>query len=179
MIRLQKKPASNLTCAYNQIMANMREAFNDYSEEMNLQKALDIARHDIVHRGILTVEEAHEIGEYIKRDVNDAAEYMMEASDEFYDWLSLDIETIERNVMKLFLDVAENTRVELEQFGHSPSSTLTAEDFIPVYSIYQMEEPGIYLCENCGQKKTDRETPDNDHSDEHCSRCGHNYFRRL
>jgi len=62
------------------------------------------------------VEEAHEIGEYIKHDINDAAEYMMEYSSEFYDWQMLDIDTIERKVIKLFLTVADYTRLELELF---------------------------------------------------------------
>ena len=118
MIPLQIKPARHLTSAYDQMMKTMREAFEqDEANDMSLQKALDLAKHQSVHRGELSAEEAYEIGECIKRDINDAAEFMMETSAEFYDWLMLDIEIIERKVVKLFLTVADYTRVELELFS--------------------------------------------------------------
>ncbi len=118
MIQLQIKPAKHLTSAYNQMMMSMRETFEqDEANIMSLQNALDLAKYQAVRRGELSSEEAFEIGECIKRDINDAAEYMMETSTEFYDWLTLDIEIIERKVIKLFLTVADYTRVELELFG--------------------------------------------------------------
>jgi len=118
MIPLQIKPAKHLTSAYNQMMKTMHQSFEqDESNEVSLQSALDLAKHQAVHHGELSAEEAYEIGEYIKRDINDAAEYMMETSTEFYDWMMLDIEVIERKVVKLFLTVADYTRVELELFG--------------------------------------------------------------
>jgi hypothetical protein len=117
MIPLQIKPAQHLTSAYNQMMASMRKAFEqDQANKMSLQNALDLAKQQAVYRGELSSEEAFEIGECIKRDINDAAEYMMETSTEFYDWLMLDIEIIERKVIKLFLTVADYTRIELELF---------------------------------------------------------------
>jgi zinc ribbon family protein len=120
MIQLQIKPANHLISAYNQMMKKMRDAFeNTEPSDMSLQKALELAKHQAVHLGEVSAEEAHEIGEYIKRDINDAAEYMMETSSEFYDWLMLDIEIIERKVIDLFLSVADQTRIELEQFSQA------------------------------------------------------------
>ncbi len=117
MIQLQIKPAKHLTSAYNQMMKSMRETFEqDEANNLSLQNVLDLAKYQAVHRGDLSSEEAFEIGECIKRDINDAAEYMMETSTEFYDWLMLDIDTIERKVIKLFLTVADYTRLELELF---------------------------------------------------------------
>lgn len=100
------------------MMKSMRETFEqDEAKDMSLQNVLDLAKYQAVHRGDLSSEEAFEIGECIKRDINDAAEYMMETSTEFYDWLMLDIEIIERKVIKLFLTVADYTRLELELFS--------------------------------------------------------------
>jgi len=118
MIQLQIKPAKHLTSAYNQIMKSMRETFEqDETNDISLQNALDLAKHQAVNLDELSIEEAHEIGEYIKHDINDAAEYMMETSTEFYDWQMLEIEVIERKVIKLFLTVADYTRLELELFS--------------------------------------------------------------
>ncbi|HEB81638.1 MAG TPA: hypothetical protein ENJ11_02120 [Gammaproteobacteria bacterium] len=120
MIPLQKKPANHLTEAYNHIMAAMAIAFEEAEPgELTLQVALKSALKAAIDRGELSYEEASEIIETIKRDINDAAEFMMESSSEFHDWLSLDIEVIEYRVMRLFLNVAKNTRVALQALGQA------------------------------------------------------------
>jgi len=171
MIQLQKKSANHLITAYNQMMEEMRNAFEQAdTSDMSLQKALDLARHEAVHLGEVSAEEAHEIGEYIKRDINDAAEYMMESSAEFYDWLLLDIEIIERKVIDLFLSVADHTRVELEQFKQSES----VPEQVPVYRSGEITGPGTLICESCGKVKpflSSDEITD-------CERCNHNRFIR-
>ena len=176
MIQLQKKSASHLISAYNQMMNEMQGAFEQAAaNDMTLQKALELAKHQAVQLGEVTAEEAYEIGEYIKRDINDAAEYMMESSAEFYDWLLLDIEIIERKVMELFLSVADHTRIELEQFKKtSPLSNQVLAEQIPVYKSGEITGPGTLICENCGKVKPFLS------SDEisNCERCGHNRFIR-
>ena len=117
MIHLDKKPANHIINAYNQMIMEMRIAFeHNEAHATTLQYALESAKREVVQLGYITVEEADEIGKNIKQDVNDAADYMMESSDEFHGWLLLDIDSIEHRVMELFLSVAEQTRVELEQF---------------------------------------------------------------
>ncbi len=176
MIQLQKKSASHLISAYNQMMKEMQCAFEQATpNDMSLQKTLDLAKHQAVHIGVVTAEEAHEIGEYIKRDINDAAEYMMDSSAEFYDWLLLDIEMIERKVMELFLSVADHTRIELEQFKKTgPLSNHILAEQIPVYKSGEITGPGTLICENCGKVKPflsiDEIT--------NCERCEHTRFIR-
>jgi len=181
MIQFQKKSATHLITAYNQMMEEMRNAFEQADpSDMSLQKALDLAKHQVVHLGEVSAEEAHEISEYIKRDINDAAEYMMDSSAEFYDWLMLDIEIIERKVMDLFLSVADHTRVELEQFKHEkrlpeqPKPDQTGVEQIPVYKSGEITGPGTLICESCGKIKpflSSDEITD-------CEKCGHNRFIR-
>ena len=114
MIQLQKKSANHLISAYDQMMREMRNAFdNSGNSSISLQRALEISKLQVLRFGEASAEEVYEIGEYIKCDINDAAEYMMENSDEFYDWFALDIEVIERKVIDMFLQVADNTRTEL------------------------------------------------------------------
>jgi len=171
MIQLQKKSAHHLISAYNQMMKEMRDAFEQAdASDMSLQKSLDLARHQAVHLGEVTAEEAFEIGEYIKRDINDAAEYMMDSSAEFYDWLMLDIEIIERKVIDLFLSVADHTRIELEQF----KQPVSLPEQIPVYKSGEITGPGSLICEGCGKAKpflSSDEITD-------CQQCGHNRFIR-
>lgn len=172
MIQLEKKPANHLISAYNQMMQVMRDAFEKAdTSDMTLQQALDLAKYQAVHIGKITSEEAYEIGEYIKRDINDAAEYMMDSSAEFYDWLMLDIEIIERKVMDLFLSVADHTRIELEHF-QSPGGELVQQP--PVYISGEITGPGTLICESCGKPKPFLS------SDEisNCSQCSHGRFIR-
>ena len=174
MIQFQKKSTSHLITAYNQMMEEMRNAFEQADPSyISLQKALDLAKHQAVHLGEVTAEEAHEISEYIKRDINDAAEYMMDSSAEFYDWLMLDIEVIERKVIELFLSVADHTRVELEQFKQAKPEQTGLEQ-IPIYKSGEITGPGTLICESCGKTKAFLS------SDEitDCEQCGHNRFIR-
>ncbi len=171
MIEQQKKPANHLISAYNQMMAEMRNAFEQAEPaDMSLQKALNKAKHQAVHIGQVSVEEANEIGEYIKRDINDAAEYMMESSAEFYDWLLLDIELIERKVMELFLSVADHTRIELEQFKKDAAPS----EQVPIYKTGEITGPGTLICESCGKAKPFLSS--DEISD--CTVCGNNRFIR-
>jgi hypothetical protein len=176
MIQLQKKSASHLISAYNQMMADMRQAFEQAdTSNMTLQKALDQAKHQAVDTGEVTAEEAHEIGEYIKRDINDAAEFMMESNAEFYDWLMLDIEMVERKVMELFLSVADHTRIELEQFKQvNRRSEINPVEGAAVYRSGEITAPGNLICNNCGMSSplfSSSEIQD-------CKECGHHRFRR-
>jgi len=158
---------NRLVNAYNQMMASIRETFEN-TEDSSLQNALNEAREKAAHLGEVSLEEAHEISEFIKRDINDAAEYMMETSAEFSDWLMLDIEVLERKVMDMFLSVADRTRVELEQFKHRSRE-------LSLYYSGEITGPGTLVCTECGRRQqfltTDQIAA--------CPKCGSNTFKRA
>lgn len=169
MTSLKHQSANRLVETYNQMMASIRETFeNTDTSDTSLQNALEEAKNQAVHLGQVSLEEAQEISDYIKRDINDAAEYMMEASAEFSDWLLLDIEIIERKVVDLFLSVADRTRVELEQFNH-----LSEE--LSVYHSGEITGPGTLVCNECGTSVSFGTTSEISQ----CEHCGHNTFRRT
>ncbi len=174
MIQLQKKSANHLISAYNQMIKVMQEAFaQSNTGDMSLQKALKLAKHQVVLPGKISSEEAFAIGEYIKLDVNEAAEQMMESSAEFYDWLMLDIEEVERKVMVLFLSVAEHTRQELEQFKRAkPSAEFDLHEQLTSYKSGEIAQPGILVCENCGNTEVFFSSG----TISRCECCEHDYF---
>lgn len=164
------KATRSLVDAYNQMMARVKDSIE--SAELNavptLQKSIDMAKKQAIHLGEITLEEAEEIGNFIKRDINDAAEYLMETSQEFSDWLMLDIEIIEQKVLELFLSVADMTRLELEQLAH-PRCALN------LYYTGEITGPGTLYCTHCGQQvqfQTTSEIP-------RCSGCHHEQFKRA
>ena len=137
---------NSLIDAYNQMMARIKDSIESAEAQAvpTLQKAIDHAKHQAIHLGEITLEDAEEIGNYIKRDINDAAEYLMETSHEFSEWLMLDIDIIEQKVLELFLSVADKTRVELEQLAH-PSCKISQ------YHTGEITGPGSLICEACGE----------------------------
>jgi len=163
---------SSLIAAYNQMISRVRDSID--SAEANaiptLQNAIEHARKQAIHLGEITATEAEEVGSYIKRDINDAAEYLMETSHEFSEWLLLDIELIEQKVLELFLSVADKTRVELEQFSH-PNDNTTGKQ----YKSGEITGPGSLVCRHCEQMvqfNTTDKIP-------HCPQCGGSEFKRA
>jgi hypothetical protein len=163
------KSRSHLIEAYNQMMQSIRSAFdNADAAEMTLQKALDMARQQVIHLGEVSVEEAQEISEFVKRDINEAAEYMLETSSDFGDWLMLDIEVLERKIVDMFLSVADRTRVELE----------TLKQYNREISLYYSGEitgPGMLKCTQCGKCVAFLTTG----HIEACEQCGNGSFQRA
>ncbi|MCW8855688.1 MAG: zinc ribbon-containing protein [Gammaproteobacteria bacterium] len=137
---------NSLIDAYNQMMARIKDSIESAEAHAvpTLQKAIDHAKQQAIHLGEITLEDAEEIGNYIKRDINDAAEYLMETSHEFSEWLMLDIDIIEQKVLELFLSVADKTRIELEQLAH-PSCKISQ------YHTGEITGPGSLICEACGE----------------------------
>jgi len=156
--------------AYNQMMTRIKNVIENAEEKAipSLQKAIDMAKKQAIQLGESTMEEAEEVGNYIKRDINDAAEYLMETSHEFSEWLLLDIEIIEQKVLELFLSVADKTRLELEQLSH-PSCEISA------YNTGDVTGPGTLVCTACGQMVQFNTT---DHIPA-CPKCHNTSFKRA
>ena len=120
MPTVNKQHETSLIDAYNQMVSRVKNSIDNAEAHAipTLQKAIEQARDQAIYLGEISIEDAEEIGNFIKHDINEAAEYLMETSHEFSEWLLLDIDIIEQKVLELFLSVADKTRVELEQFYH-------------------------------------------------------------
>ena len=166
-----KKNKPYLVKAYNRMMTRVRDIIEDTEAHTmpTLQKAIQQAKDQAIHLGEISLEEADEIGNYIKRDINDAAEYLMETSHEFSEWLMLDINIIEQKVLELFLSVADNTRIELEQLSHAACNLPSK------YKSGEVTGPGSLACTNCDQLvqfSTTDTIPE-------CGKCGGQIFKRA
>ena len=106
----------HLVSVYNYMMHAISDAFESAeTNNFSLQQALAQSIDELVGRNEATSNEAQDVCDYIKRDINEYAEYMMESNEDFCDWLMLDIEVVEHKVVDLFLCAAEKTRLEIEQ----------------------------------------------------------------
>lgn len=140
-----KKNSNHLASVYNYMMLAIRNAFEtEDNSDFSLQKTLNQAKGELVRLDEVSRDEAQEVCDYIKRDINESAEYMMESSEDFCDWLMLDIEVVEHKVVDLFISAADKTRFEIEQLNGSRQSA----------SYYRMGEItgfGTLQCTSCNE----------------------------
>jgi len=109
----------NLAPVYKQMMRRIQccLASATNTRPPTLQVALNHAQDQAVLMAEASPEQAQQVATYIKQDINDAAEYLMENSQDFSDWLMLDIEVVEQKVLRLFFSVANKTQQELNKFN--------------------------------------------------------------
>ncbi len=110
---------NHLLVAYNQMIIDMESILSQTQHGyLSLQQALETATEKALQSGAINRDEAAEIARYIKNDVNDVADAMMESGAECYDWLLLDIEMIEHKVLDRYLLAASLTRGIMAQLRH-------------------------------------------------------------
>lgn len=172
MTEHNRKPAGDdrLVTAYNRMMERVRSMIDRAGERAlpTLQHRIDAAKDKAVELGELTREEAEKVGDYLKRDIEDAAGYLAEPSQEFADWLRFDIELIEERLLEMFLAVADRTKVELLQLQRQAERA-------DAWHTGELAGIGTLECLDCGKQihfhTTGRIPP--------CPSCHGTAFRRL
>jgi len=107
---------NHLLIAYNQMIIDMEGILRQSPHGLlSLQTTLDTALARALQSGNINKAEAAEITWYIKNDINDVADFIMESGAEYYDWLLLDIEIIEHRVLTQYLSAASLTRSIMER----------------------------------------------------------------
>ncbi len=104
---------------YNQMLDLIRDRLENAEAHAipSILKLMQQAKDEAIHIGEIGIEDAEQISRYLKCDIYEATEYLMEYSRDFSSWFLLDIEIIEQKILELFLSVADKTRIELEQFS--------------------------------------------------------------
>ncbi len=159
-----------LVLGYNRMMERVRDLMEKVEHETppRLRQAIEFAKEKAVELEELTLEEAERIGEYLRRDMEDAAEYL--ASEEVEDlkaWFRFDLERIEAQLLEMFLSVADRARLDM----------LDLEERLEEAKEYRTGEitgPGTLVCIQCGERlhfhKTSRIPP--------CPKCHEARFSR-
>ncbi len=132
---------------YNRMMERVKAALEKVEHEAppRLRQAIEFAKEKAVELEELTLEEAERIGEYLRRDMEDAAEYL--ASEEVEDlkaWFRFDVARIEEQLLEMFLSVADRAKLDM----------LDLEEQLEEASEYHTGEitgPGTLACINCGE----------------------------
>ena len=92
----------------------------------------------------LTKEQSEKIAEYLKRDLTEAANYMVDSGDDFKKWLAIDTELIEDFLLDHMMQAADQTTIELNKLKNAAQ---TAE-----YHTGEVTGPGVLICDHCGEQ---------------------------
>lgn len=166
----QQNLDQKLIAAYDNMMARVDKLLDTAEQKALpiLQKNIEKAKVQSVELKEITKEEAEKLGYYIRRDLDDAAEYLEQTGDELSTWLSFDLELVEQRLWDVFSKVADKTRIELAQLK---AQAKRAQE----YHTGEITSIGTLACQSCDSlvhfKKTSRIPP--------CPKCHHTVFVRT
>jgi len=157
------------TTAYERMLTRIREFAGEASEELGpkVHYAIESAKEKAYELGELSREETEKIGNYVKRDITDAAHYMSDQSTEFSDWLKFDVSLVEDRLLELLDHVVNNTRAELLNLADRAKSE-------NIWLSGEIAGPGTLQCISCEhiiQFHQTTEIP-------RCEKCGSTQYHR-
>lgn len=153
--------------AYHRMLERVRGAQGQSTERSGLREYIGHAVDKAVELEELTREEAEKIGEYLRRDVHDAAEFLSGGGD-LGQWMRFDLKLIEERFLGMFAVMVDHTREELDNLA------ARAEAMSEWYSG-EVTGPGTLVCAECGKvlefHQAGRIPP--------CPQCSQTVFIRL
>jgi hypothetical protein len=130
--------------AYDTMLGRMKAALEQSETLHDLTHYIDHAREKAVELEELSREEAERIGDYLRRDIEDAAHYLNETGKELADWFQFDLTQIEDNFFSLFSNMVDNTRESLQQFAQQAQEAT-------VWYTGETMGAGTLRCQQCGE----------------------------
>jgi hypothetical protein len=140
-----------LTRAYHRMMERVKlrlEQLEQAEREAlpQLRASIEHAAEKAVELGELTREEARLIGGYLKRDLEDAGQYLTTTGRDLRAWLRFDVELLEDRMLDFFQRGVDQSRLEFLAFE------VVATDAEPVeYHDGEITGPGTLQCGTCGE----------------------------
>ena len=146
----------------------LASGYQKLMEFLHEKPQIDHALERLSEWGELTREEVEKIGDYLKRDVEDAANFMDTNSKELKDWLSYDFYMIEGTLGETFSKMVDETRKTLNDFEQEASR-------IGEWHTGEVVGLGTFECKKCGEvihfHKPGHMPP--------CPKCHASKYRRL
>jgi len=158
-----------LIAAYDKMMGRIEQLLDSAEQQALpvLQKNIEKAKQQAIELKEISQEEAEKLGNYLRRDLHDAAEHLEQSGQEISTWLNFDLELIEQRILDIFTKVADKTRLELAQLAEQAKRATE-------YHTGEITSIGTLSCQSCGTvmnfKKTSRIPP--------CPKCHKTTFTR-
>jgi predicted RNA-binding Zn-ribbon protein involved in translation (DUF1610 family) len=133
--------------AYDDMMVRVRTAIEEAGESTlpALQRIIHRARDTAVELGELSRDEAEKVAFYLQRDLQDAGQHLAETGHELGDWLRFDVNLIEDRLLETLLKVADHSKLEMLQFQEELETG-------PRWNSGEISGPGTLVCDSCGKQ---------------------------
>ena len=153
---------------YNTILENLyniKNSVEDTSRE-DLSMKIEYAKTKLHDFENITKEEVDLVTGYLHKDITAAVNHLNKTKNNIKEWLKKDLELTEDRLLHLFVNVVDQSRVELQQI----------ENLLHEWHSGEVTSIGILECKNCGEKITFSETQ----IIKNCPKCDgavfHKYF---
>lgn len=137
-----------LNNAYRKMLERTRETLDRTRKDgllPTLEELIADAREKAVEIEELSVEEAEKIGNYLKRDLKDTAQFLQDSKKGLAEILSFDLELIEDKLLNVFSLMADHTKEELQRLKQQARQ---AEE----RHTGEITGLGTLVCTGCGQE---------------------------
>lgn len=144
------------------------DGYQKLMEFLHEKPQIDHALERLAELGELTREEVDKIADYLKRDVEDAANYMEITGKDLKDWLKYDFYMVEGTLGETFSKMVDETRETLKNFENEASR-------IGEWHTGEIVGLGTFECVACGEVI-------HFHAPGHmppCPKCHASKYRRL
>ena len=132
--------------AYNTMRETLKSVWHEAEEKAlpGLKQALETAEQKASDLGELSREEIQRLSDYLKRDLQEAAEALADNSLKLAEWLEFDTELAESRLGEWAAQVADPTLVALER--------LREQARLGEWHTGEITGPGILICQKCGEE---------------------------
>ena len=134
---------SYLIKAYHQMMNRVTQALTQ-TRTQDLYRHIELAQEKAVELNELSREEAERIGEYLRRDLQDAAHFMNTTEQALADWMHFDLTLIEEQLLGMFQLMVDHTQQELANLAERAKQ---ATEWVSG----EITGPGSLYCAHCNQ----------------------------
>ncbi len=151
---------------YEHVAGNLHKA-KDKTETL-VHELVDEARDKAKKIEQVTEEDAEKLATWLKRDLDEAINYLSKTEYAFRDWLGFETELIKNELIQAMLDTADKTTLALLRMKENARKPA-------VYHTGEMAGFGTLICDECGEKlhfhKPARIPP--------CPKCHETSFHRV
>lgn len=156
-----------IIAGYHKMMQRIKEALPHGSEKA-LSEHINNAKEKAIQLGELSQEEAQQVGDYLQRDLKDAAHYTHSSQQTLADWMRFDLQLVEERLLELFSLMVDHTQMELHNLAERARQATE-------WNSGEITGPGSLYCASCG-KAMHFHQPDYIPP---CPNCGGRLFKRY
>jgi len=139
-------PLDTLGSAYEQMYEHLVNDIHQLKEKSGpaINKLIEQVKQKAIQLEEISEHEAEQLTEWLKRDLDDAANYLNKTQNELKDWLGFETALLENAVLDLLLKTADSTTVKLIKLKEQAQAPYT-------YRTGEITIAGTLVCDNCGE----------------------------